>query len=226
MSQQKLNVNGSYLDLKEALKTMLKNKGTIDQVKAQIRAELFAEINADERSRVRIAKTPPPRETIILNELFREYLQFHGYEQTLSVFLSETSQPVQNESIDRKFIMKELGFASDMSHADIPLVYALVDSYKDVCSMQQTLAPMVGRMSQSVRSPGNMTSAEFGGSVPLRTQDLTTSHPPNEDPHKTYFTNRTDDGGVVDEGDYVDDDDNDSADIDPPTGGPGVVDIS
>ena len=50
----------------------------------------------------------PPRETVVLNELFRDYLRFNGYSHTLSVFLAETSQP-KDPVLDRAFLQRELG---------------------------------------------------------------------------------------------------------------------
>ena len=105
-----------------------------------------------------------PRETVILNELFRDYLRFNGYENTLSVFLSETGQPPE-PALDRAFLKRELGVdeflppraastarsdagESNLGEAgigDVPLVYSLVAGYVKAKEMQRTLAPLVAR---------------------------------------------------------------------------------
>ena len=131
-----------------ALLQVLESRGVMEKLRAQIRAELFAEIDLGasspavggapagqagvsaasstpvnechtSRSRLPVCTVwrqqslrqpppAPPRETIILNELFREYLLFNGYEHTLSVFLSETCQPPE-PALDRAFLQRELG---------------------------------------------------------------------------------------------------------------------
>lgn len=80
---------------------------------------------------------------MIINELFRDYLKFNGYSQSLSVFNAETIHAQPTEVFSRTFISKDLGINDE--NADIPLVYALISSYKNVCSMQQVLAPIVDR---------------------------------------------------------------------------------
>ena len=71
-------------DLRDVLKDTLENRGVLGQVKARIRAEIFAAL--DDNS------LPPPKlsnENLIINELIREYLEYNNYRQSLSVFLPE-----------------------------------------------------------------------------------------------------------------------------------------
>ena len=90
-----------------ALRETLERKGTLDRVKAQIRAEVFHSMDAEARrvarrvrvTRVRLIPFHHTRaqgdahpllthEHLLLNEAIREYLQFAGYEHTLSVFMA------------------------------------------------------------------------------------------------------------------------------------------
>ena len=91
-------------ELKEVLKDTLENRGGLGQVKAKIRAEIFAALDDN--------TLPPPKlsnENLIINELIREYLMYNNYRQTLSVFLPETGQPDEAKAqLNRSFLAKEL----------------------------------------------------------------------------------------------------------------------
>ena len=86
----------SYLELKDTLCKVLEQRGIMEKLRANVRAELFAEIDLGAGSEASLSVPAPPaaRETVLLNELFREYLQFNGYEHTLSVFLAETGSNI------------------------------------------------------------------------------------------------------------------------------------
>lgn len=76
-------------DLKDAIKDTLQQKGTINKVKAKIRAQIFGALGtaAEEHP-----KPEPAPENVVINELIREYLIFNGYRyfdsQSLSQFNS------------------------------------------------------------------------------------------------------------------------------------------
>ena len=58
-----------------------------------------------------LAQDFPPRapshENLVINELLREYLEYNGYKQTLTVFLPESGQPLQ-KPFKRGFLAHEL----------------------------------------------------------------------------------------------------------------------
>ena len=60
-------------ELKEALIETLDNRGVLGQVKAKVRAEIFAALDDEQMPRPEL-----PRENVIINELFREYLEYNG----------------------------------------------------------------------------------------------------------------------------------------------------
>lgn len=84
---------------------------------------------------------------LLLNELIREYLDFSGYRNTLSVFLTETGQPA--ERLRRDVVASQLnipipettipGHAS--SGSEIPLLYGLLtpDTENNSARAQQKL---------------------------------------------------------------------------------------
>jgi hypothetical protein len=129
------------------------------------------------------SSTPPPRETMMLNELFREYLRFNGYNQTLSVFNAETSSEITqtSEIFTREFISADLGITLDSTKShELPLVYALVHGYKSVCNMQQVLAPIVDRTTYEEASNLD-TSALLASPGRMRTMDLAMPASPDDD---------------------------------------------
>ena len=117
----------------------------------QVRAEVFHEIDFPGNPTV-AAHVPPPKpskETCILNELIRGYLQFNGYQHTLAVFVAEaalTTEPV----FDRDFLRKDLGIMERTS--ELPLLYPLLMGYRKAKEMQQQLAPIVARQ-QAMAQP-------------------------------------------------------------------------
>jgi len=123
----------------------------------------------------------PPRETLLLNELFRDYLRFNGYEATLSVFLTETAQPPE-PAFDRKFLAKEIGITETLTvglgsspactsgtpapgEGDLPLAYGLLSGYTQVRDMQRTLAPLVQRH-HALAATSSYPHATPGASLP------------------------------------------------------------
>ena len=80
--------------LTTALKETLERTGTLDNVRAQLRATILQSMTDSLPSATAAASsaTPPnpPIENVLINELISEYLSFNGYNQTLSVFAAET----------------------------------------------------------------------------------------------------------------------------------------
>ena len=113
-------------DLRDVLKDTLENRGVLGQVKARIRAEIFAAL--DDNS------LPPPKlsnENLIINELIREYLEYNNYRQSLSVFLPETGQPEEAaQELKRSFLAKQLQVSENSSSERVPLLYGLVSKYQ------------------------------------------------------------------------------------------------
>ena len=62
------------------MKESLENRGSLNQIKARIRAEVFNVL--DDRTEARPALS---NENVLINELIREYLEFNKYKYTASV---------------------------------------------------------------------------------------------------------------------------------------------
>ncbi|EPY28108.1 lisH domain-containing protein C16orf63 [Strigomonas culicis] len=118
--------------LKSAMRESLEANGTIDQVKAELRAAIFQSLaettttdptnnhlNSSSASQI----TPPvPPENMIINELIREYLAFNGLEHSLAVFQLESRTPGQ--PVPRAVLTHELNLLG--APAGVPLLYAML----------------------------------------------------------------------------------------------------
>lgn len=107
-------------ELKEALIETLDNRGVLGQVKAKVRAEIFAALDDEQIPRPQL-----PRENVIINELIREYLEYNGYHHTLSVLLPESGHPEEHQ-FNRQFLAGELRLQDNERSGSLPLIYSLV----------------------------------------------------------------------------------------------------
>ena len=107
-------------DLKNALKETLQTRGVMGEIKAKIRAEIFAALDDQEVNRPRLND-----ENILINELIREYLSYNNYHHALSVFLAESGQPAQ-PMMERVHMARELKISEDARSRSVPLMYGLV----------------------------------------------------------------------------------------------------
>jgi len=110
----------TFHDLKDCLTEVLEGQGTLGKLRAQVQREIFQVLNeGDSTSAAGHSRIKPPSATsippinLLINELFREYLQFNQYHHTLAVFLNESGHPEQ-PAFERKFIAEELKI-SDVS---------------------------------------------------------------------------------------------------------------
>lgn len=113
-------------ELKSALRETLESRGVLNQLKAQIRSEIFAALDDSE-----VPKPHLSDENLLINELIRDYLLFNGYQHTLSVFLPESGQP-QSPPFDRAFLARELQVVEDYKARSVPLLYGIVKGLRSV----------------------------------------------------------------------------------------------
>eukprot|EP00899_Mesostigma_viride_P029132 jgi/Mesvir1/9403/Mv01507-RA.1 len=111
----------TLVDLKDALRETLENKGVLRAVKAKIRAEIFNSLD-DRQDRPRPELS---NENLIINELIREYLVYNQYLDTLSVLIPESGQP-EVPPFQRAFLARELNILEDKNSKEIPLLYSLI----------------------------------------------------------------------------------------------------
>uniref|UniRef100_K1QQL5 Centrosomal protein 20 n=1 Tax=Magallana gigas TaxID=29159 RepID=K1QQL5_MAGGI len=109
-------------ELKDVIKETLENRGSLGQIKARIRAEVFSAL--DDQSEV---KPPLSNENMIINELIREYLDFNKYKYSSSVLVAESGQP--KSPLDRDFLTKELNIKEDYRSKSVPLLYSIISNH-------------------------------------------------------------------------------------------------
>ncbi|KAJ3079646.1 hypothetical protein HDU79_008156 [Rhizoclosmatium sp. JEL0117] len=109
----------TFDDLKQALAQNLESRGILGSVKAKLRAEIFKSLNED------LEMPAHAFETDVMNELIVEYLEFHGFKNTCSVFNAEANikKPLLPRS--RSDICTDLHVDDRAFPADIPLLYPL-----------------------------------------------------------------------------------------------------
>eukprot|EP00929_Paragymnodinium_shiwhaense_P016665 TRINITY_DN125213_c0_g1_i1.p1 TRINITY_DN125213_c0_g1~~TRINITY_DN125213_c0_g1_i1.p1 ORF type:complete len:214 (+),score=64.96 TRINITY_DN125213_c0_g1_i1:83-724(+) len=113
-------MTASLDELKQALVETLDGRGVLGQVKAKVRAEIFAALDDEQVPRPQL-----PPENVIINELIREYFEYNGYHHALSVLLPESGHPEERQ-FDRRFLASELRVQEDERSRSLPLMYALV----------------------------------------------------------------------------------------------------
>ncbi|OWZ18739.1 hypothetical protein PHMEG_0007127 [Phytophthora megakarya] len=112
------------------LKETLAARGSLDQIKARIRAEIFAALDDHD-----VPKPKLSNENLIINELIREYFEYNGYRHALSVFLPESGQPAE-KPFDRQFLSSELNVVEDPRFTHVPLLYSIVASLQQSREME------------------------------------------------------------------------------------------
>ncbi|XP_060774512.1 lisH domain-containing protein FOPNL [Neoarius graeffei] len=112
----------SITDLKSALKETLEARGVLTQLRARMRAEVFRVLDDPSEPRPSLS-----REMLLINELIREYLKFHKYHHTESVFIAESGQ--QDVPLDRTFIANELNVVEEPSTRTLPLLYGVISHF-------------------------------------------------------------------------------------------------
>ncbi|XP_069125023.1 centrosomal protein 20-like [Argopecten irradians] len=138
----------STQELKDVIKETLENHGSLGQIKARIRAEVFNSL--DDHGE---AKPPLSSENMIINELIREYLEFNKYKYSSSVLTAESGQP--KEPLNREFLARELNIRNDHTSSSIPMLYSIISHYiKDNQSV-------LGRSTMGSRNPAPQIGTAF-----------------------------------------------------------------
>ncbi|KAG9477060.1 centrosomal protein 20 isoform X1 [Eleutherodactylus coqui] len=106
-------------DLRAVLTDTLDKRGVLGQLKARVRAEVFAAL--DDQSEV---KPVLSHENLLINEMIREYLEFNKYKYTSSVLSAETG--LSDIPLDRSFLARELNLFEDSSAESVPILYGML----------------------------------------------------------------------------------------------------
>ncbi|GMH38784.1 hypothetical protein BSKO_06668 [Bryopsis sp. KO-2023] len=109
--------------LEPVLRKRLEEDGTMEKVKAHLRARIFAAFQGIGANSGTFEEQGTCPENIVINELIREYLEFNGYRETLSVFLPETRLP--QVPLNRGFLAEKVGVNGGQITQELPLLYTL-----------------------------------------------------------------------------------------------------
>ena len=112
-----------------ALTKALQAKGVLPRIRAALRKEIYDLFEPKVRQSTTLpyslmialiqgSKMPPklPNETLIINELIRQYFEFQGYDHTLAVFMDESGQPEATKGLRE---MLDYQFAHLEQHATV-----------------------------------------------------------------------------------------------------------
>lgn len=106
--------------LHDAVVSTLEGNGRLEKINSQLRAELFQLLTQANTNKN--ISTEYTRQCFLVNELIREYMQFNGYSNSLSVFLRESNQP--KEPMNRDFLAQSLNIEP---HKQIPMLYSITN---------------------------------------------------------------------------------------------------
>jgi len=130
-------------NLSQAIRQVLEEKGVLSELKAKIRAEIFESLqigkelgvaNIDttnnEKENKNSTKLLWNKKELIIHELIKEYMTFHGLQHSLSVFLSETKQNNKTNKIcvESELEIETLKDDDDDYH---PVIYDIVQTKQD-----------------------------------------------------------------------------------------------
>eukprot|EP01084_Bolivina_argentea_P225778 381461_1 len=124
-------------NLTQAVKQVLDEKGVLSELKAKIRAEIFESLqigkdlgvhindqtndNAEKTTSTTKRKLKWNKQEVLIHEVIKEYMSFHGLQHSLSVFLSETNDNKSNKMC----IASELDIDRDHDHRH-PVIYDIM----------------------------------------------------------------------------------------------------
>ncbi|KAI9342646.1 hypothetical protein BDR26DRAFT_859308 [Obelidium mucronatum] len=109
----------TFDDLKQALAQNLESRGVLGTIKAKLRAEIFKSLHED------VEMPAHAFETNVLNELILEYLDFHGFKNTISVLNAEANIKKPLLPRTRTDVASDLHVDDRAFPTDIPLLYGL-----------------------------------------------------------------------------------------------------
>ena len=112
--------------LKSSLKETIINKGILNEIKANMRQEIYNILDKDNDINQKPKLT---RENMLINELIKEYFIFNGYKFSANVLQSEVGQT--NSDFNRNNIIKELNIIENKNNKNKPILYAILSGLQN-----------------------------------------------------------------------------------------------
>ena len=114
------------MDLKEELKSSLKEtlikEGILNKIKAEMRQEIYNFIDKDNEPKPNLTK-----ENFIINLLIKEYFDYNNYSFSSNVLVSETGQI--KTDFNRDELTKELNIIESVNNKNKPLLYSILSGF-------------------------------------------------------------------------------------------------
>ena len=112
--------------LKSSLKETIINKGILNEIKANMRQEIYNILDKDNDINQKPKLT---RENMLINELIKEYFIFNGYKFSANVLQSEVGQT--NSDFNRNNIIKELNIIENKNNKNKPILYTILSGLQN-----------------------------------------------------------------------------------------------
>ena len=123
------------IELFEAVEEVLKEKGVLDQLTCQVRAEIlqvlktsFATQKTASKEKKNETPSASPSSNFIVNELIKEYLDYNGYQNTADILAIESNLP--KKRITRVELETSLKVHSGPNAKQVPLLYSIVSDLR------------------------------------------------------------------------------------------------
>ncbi|KDR13005.1 lisH domain-containing protein FOPNL isoform X2 [Zootermopsis nevadensis] len=125
MTRANLRLMASEDEFLNAIRENLHKSGKLSKIKAELKTEIMKVLEPESNSN---SKPEIPSETLIINELIREFLTWNGYHYTTSVLVAESGMPV--EPLDRTSLTRSVGVSDSTWASELPLLYSMVSTFK------------------------------------------------------------------------------------------------
>ena len=123
------------IELFEAVEEVLKEKGVLDQLTCQVRAEIlqvlktsFATQKTASKEKKEEFSSALSSSNFIVNELIKEYLDYNGYQNTADILAIESNLP--KKRITRVELETSLKVHSGPNAKQVPLLYSIVSDLR------------------------------------------------------------------------------------------------
>lgn len=120
------NVEAEKSELYEAVIDSLREKGVLDKLSNEVRAEILSILknpNA-KREEEEDKKNLIGGDNFVINQLFKEYLDWNGFANTADVLSAESGQPKSRS--DRVDLEKSVGLECGPNSRKVPLIYSIL----------------------------------------------------------------------------------------------------
>ena len=122
------------IELFEAVEEVLKEKGVLDQLTCQVRAEILQVLKTSFATQKTASKEKKEVSSVssssnfIVNELIKEYLDYNGYQNTGDILAIESNLP--KKRITRVELETSLKVHSGPNAKQVPLLYSIVSDLR------------------------------------------------------------------------------------------------